>query len=224
VRFPFAAISRIVLLSLIVLAPSAILAQAGQAGQAEDNPIAEFWSWFASQAARVKEGGDDAENREAMAYWLGRIRPGLSYQILQRGRKAELVLTADGQIALFGTVAAVARAAPKIKGWKITALRAKTRKLSTVRIGDAAIDPATTWFDLYQDSARLGVVFYLPEFQGEHIEDYRKAARVLMCQAVGERNVGNEIGFVDIDSRDVRDAQFSRPFTDFSTVFNGLRR
>jgi len=45
-----------------------------------------------------------------------------------------------------------------------------------------------------------------------------------MCQAVGERNVGNEVGFVDLDSQDVRDAQFSRPFADFPTVFNGLRR
>ena len=43
-----------------------------------------------------------------------------------------------------------------------------------------------------------------------------------MCQAVGERAVGNEVGFVDLDSRDVRDARFSRPFGEFREVFSRL--
>ncbi len=213
--------ARLCLLGLILLAgPASDL----RAGQAEALPVAEFWSWFEVEAARLRETGDDEDNREAMAYWLGRIRPGLSYEILPDGRKAELVLSADGQISLFGTVTAVARAAPKIRGWKVTALRPRVREPSVVRIGDIEIDPHTTWFDLYQDGPRLGVVFYVPGYQPERVEDYRRAARILMCQAVGERNVGNEVGFVDLDNQDVRDAQFSRPFADFRTVFDGLRR
>lgn len=213
--------ARLCLLVLVMLAGSAVDLRAEQA---DDDPIAEFWGWFQGEAERLRETGDDEDNREAMAYWLGRIRPGLSYEVLPDGRKSELVLSADGQIGLFATVAALAQAAPKIRGWKVTALRPRMRRPSVVRIGDVEIDPATTWFDLYQDGPRLGVVFYLPSYQADRIEDYRRAARVLMCQAVGERNVGNEVGFVDLDSQDVRDAQFSRPFADFRTVFNGLRR
>lgn len=213
--------ARLCLLALIILAGAV---PELRAGQAEAGPVAEFWNWFEGEAARLRATGDDEDNREAMAYWLGRIRPGLSYEILPDGRKTELVLSADGQISLFGTVAAVVRAAPKIRGWKVTALRPRMRELSVVRVGDIEIDPRTTWFDLYQDGPRLGVVFYVPGYRPERIEDYRRAARILMCQAVGERNVGNEVGFVDLDNQDVRDAQFSRPFADFRTVFNGLRR
>lgn len=213
--------ARSCLLALIMLAGTGAELRAGQPGA---GPVAEFWNWFEGEAARLRETGDDEDNREAMAYWLGRIRPGLSYEILRDGRKAELVLSADGQVSLFGTVAAVARAAPKIRGWKVTALRPRKRELSVVRVGDIEIDPQATWFDLYQDGPRLGVVFYVSGYRPEMVEDYRRAARILMCQAVGERNVGNEVGFVDLDNQDVRDAQFSRPFADFRVVFNGLRR
>ena len=194
------------------------------AEESPGDPIAEFWAWFETAAPRVYETGDDAVNRDDMAYWLGRIREGLSYEVLREGHKAELIISADGRIASFGAVDAIVNGAPKIRRWKIRALRPRAGRLRPVTVDGATIDPATAFFDLYEDTGRLGVVFYLAQYDAGHIEAYRTAARRLMCQAVGERQVGNDVGFVDFDTRDVRDPQFSRPFVDFREVFNGLRR
>jgi len=188
------------------------------------DPIAEFWDWFEAAAPRIYENGEDKEDREDMTYWLDRIRDGMSYEIVRAGRKAELIISADGRIGLFGAVDAVVDAAPKIRRWKIRALRPRSGRLTPVTVDGVGIDPAAAFFDLYEDAGRLGVVFYLPEYDAGQIEAYRTAARRLMCQAVGERQVGNDVGFVDLDTQDVRDAQFSRPFAEFREVFNGLRR
>jgi hypothetical protein len=196
----------------------------GHADDGAGDPVAEFWDWFENAAPRVYESGDDAVNREDMAYWLGRIRPGLSYEIVRDGRKAELVLSADGNIGLFSAVEGIVGQAPKVRRWKFTALRPRARRLVPVTVDGVTIDPGTAYFDLYQDAARLGVVFYLPTYDPERVDAYRTAARRLMCQAVGERKVGNEVGFVDLDSPDVRDAQFSRPFSEFREVFGNLTR
>jgi hypothetical protein len=45
-----------------------------------------------------------------------------------------------------------------------------------------------------------------------------------MSISIGERDVAGWIGFVDFDRHGVRDAEFSRPFADFETVFDGLRK
>ncbi len=196
----------------------------GFADDSGGDPVAGFWGWFETTADRVYESGDDAVDREDMAYRLGRIRPGLSYEIVREGRKAELVLSADGNIGLFSTVEGIVRQAPKIRRWKFTALRPRARRLAPVTVDGVTIDPDTAYFDLYEDAARLGVVFYLPAYDPEQVDAYRTAARRLMCQAVGERKVGNEVGFVDLDSQDVRDARFSRPFVEFREVFGNLTR
>jgi len=194
------------------------------ADERRGDPIAEFWGWFEAAAPRIYKNGDDKTNREDMTYWLGRIRDGMSYEIVRDGRKAELIISADGHIGLFGAVDTVVNGAPKIRRWKIRALRPRAGRLTPVTVAGATVDPATAFFDLYEDTGRLGVVFYLPEYDAGQIEAYRTAARRLLCQAVGERQVGNDVGFVDLDSQDVRDAQFSRPFAEFRKVFNGLRR
>lgn len=188
------------------------------------DPIGQFWDWFNSDAERIRVAMDDERTRESMDYWLGRIAPGLSYELRERGRKRQLILSADGNMARFVTVENVVRAAPRIKGWKFTALRPAEKRPYPVVVGEVRLDPETTYFDLYQDTGRLGVVLYLPEFDAELIDGYRIAGRRLLCQALGERDVGHEIGFVDFDNQQVRDAQFSRPFREIRDVFDALRK
>lgn len=194
------------------------------AGEDAGDPVAGFWAWFETAAPRIYESGDDGTTREDMAYWLDRIRPGLSYEIVRDGRKAELVLSADGNIGLFTLVDRIIGQSPKVRRWKFTALRPRERRPGPVTVDGVTIDPDTAYFDLYQDAARLGVVFYLPAYDPQRIDAYRTAARRLMCKAVGERKVGNEIGFVDLDSQEVRDARYSRPFAEFREVFGHLTR
>lgn len=189
---------------------------------AAGDAIGDFWDWFERDAPRIRTAMDDAETRESMAYWLDRIASGLSYELREKGRKRQLIVSADGQMARFVTVENIVGAAPRIKGWKFTALRPAEKRVAPVVVGSVRLDPDRTYFDLYQDTGRLGVVLYLPEFDGQHVDSYRTAARRLLCQVLGERKVGQEIGFIDFDNQQVRDMQFSRPFSEFREVFDAL--
>lgn len=190
-------------------------------GQAA-GPEAEFWEWFAANAQRLASSPDAAETGDEMSYWLGRIEPGLSCQIVGGGRKTVLVLSADGSMGLFPVVDRLIGQAPRIKGWKVQSLRKRQDRLTPVTVGGVTLDPARVNFDLYEDGFRYGVVLYVPQPVDDHMDDYRTAARRLMSQSIGEREVGAWIGFVDVDRYGVRDMQFSQPFSRFREVFEGL--
>jgi hypothetical protein len=193
-------------------------------GPVRADAVDDFWSWFEHEHETLLAPETRAGGEEALAYWLGRIDPGLSYVLDTSGRRKVLTLSADGDVSLFRRVELMVEAAPKVKGWKIVAFRQKTRELAPVAVESVVLDPATTHFDLYRDAGKIGVVLYLPAFDPGRQEAYRVAAMRLMSQAVGEWDVGTEIGFVDFDSQQVRDMQFSRPFTEFAGVFRKLRK
>ena len=193
-------------------------------GPVRADAVDDFWHWFEYEHEALLAPATRADREEALAYWLGRIDPGLSYVLDTSGRRNILTLSADGDVNLFRRVELLVEAAPKVKGWKIVAFRQKTRELAPVAVESVVLDPATTHFDLYRDAGKIGVVLYLPAFDPGRQEAYRVAAMRLMSQAVGEWDVGTEIGFVDFDSQQVRDMQFSRPFTEFAGVFRKLRK
>ncbi len=185
---------------------------------------AEFWAWFESAADRIDVRSPGPIVEEDMAYWLRRISPDLSYEFQGSGRKSVLTLSADGREALVPLVDSMVSQAPKVRGWKFVSLRQKVKEPRPVTVGGITLDPGTLFFDLYDDGPKFGVVFYLPEFVHDEIDDYRLAAMRLMSMSVGERDVASWIGFVDFDRHGVRDTEFSRPFADFETVFDGLRK
>lgn len=206
----------------LILAPvvGAMLA----AGAARADAVDDFWEWFAYEHEALVAPATRVDRHEALAYWLGRIEPALSYDLDEGGRRKTLTVSADGDVNLFRTAELMIDRAPKVKGWKFVALRQKQRTLEAVTVGPVTLDPATTFFDLYEDSSKIGVVFYLPEFDPDNMAAYRIAAMRLMSQSIGEWDVGLNIGFVDFDNQQVRDMQFSRPFEDFKTVFAKLRK
>lgn len=184
----------------------------------------EFWSWFESVEGRLDPASPDPIVAEDMGYWLGRISPELSYELSKSGRKRVLTLSADGKEALVPLVDDIVSKAPRVKGWKFVSLRRQQKTLRPVSAGEATLDPENLFFDLYDDGAKFGIVFYLPEFVHERLDDYRLAAMRLMSMSIGERDVAGWIGFVDFDRHGVRDTEFSQPFADFETVFDGLRK
>jgi hypothetical protein len=191
-------------------------------GARADEAVASLWNWFEREHEALLAPATGPDRREALAYWLGRVDPGLSYVLDTEGRRKILTISADGEFGLFKTARRVVEAAPGIRGWKIVALRQQRRELTPERVGSVTLDPASTYFDLYRDGARVGVVFYLPSYDPDLLPAYRLAAMRLMSQAVGEWAVGTGIGFVDFDGQQVRDMEFSRPFDDFAGVFRKL--
>lgn len=201
--------------------PAALLMTLVQGARA-DEAVTNLWNWFEREHEALIEPVTAPDRGDALAYWLGRVDPGLSYVLDTEGRRNVLTISADGELGLFKTAQRVVEAAPKVRGWKFVALRQKRRQLTPERVDPIVLDPATTYFDLYRDGARVGVVFYLPAYDPDQLPAYRLAAMRLMCQAVGEWAVGTDIGFVDFDGQQVRDMEFSRPFEDFAGVFKKL--
>jgi hypothetical protein len=214
---PTTAGRRALAILLLALAP-----HPGDAPRA-DEAIAGFWDWFGHEHEALLAPETAADRREALAYWLSRVDPGLSYVLETTGRRNTLIVSADGNFGLFRTARGLVESAPRVKGWKFVALRPRRKTLTPERVDAVVLDPATTHFDLYRDGGRVGVVFYLPDYDPDRQSAYRLAAMRLMCQAVGEWQVGTDVGFIDFDSQQVRDMQFSRPFSEFAGVFGKLR-
>lgn len=194
------------------------------AGPAAADPVTDLWYWFEHEHEALVAPATRADREVALAYWLGRVHPGLSYVLEIGQRRHSLIISADGDSGLFRRVELMVDAAPKVRGWKFRAFRPAARRLGPETVGDVTLDPATTHFDLYRDAGRIGVVLYVPGYAASDREAYRVAGMRLMSQAVGEWDVGMEIGFVDFDNQQVRDMQFSRPFSEFEKVFKKLRR
>ena len=64
-----------------------VLSLAWQSASA--GPEREFWGWFEANAERLAARPQAVETLEDMSFWLGRIDPGLSYEIVAGGRKAD---------------------------------------------------------------------------------------------------------------------------------------
>lgn len=159
-----------------------------------DEGIDDFWAWLEADHAMFGEPGQSGEAHERLAYWLGRVDRGLSYELEARGKRRELTVSGDGRLGSVLVADRLVAAAPSIRHWKFRALRRRQRPLEPETVDGITLDPATTFFDMYRDGAQVGVVLYVPEVDPDRLDTLRVAARRLMSQAIGERNVAVEIG------------------------------
>jgi hypothetical protein len=117
---------------------------------------------------------------------------------------SELVITADGDIALFVKVEQFIEQAPALTGWRFTAhkpplgfdeisieMHGKTFSVDTVNFYPL-IDP------VYPD--RVSIVFTHNEYDESKAEDFQTAASIYIQNALGELNTATEIDHYDIRS------------------------
>src|SRR6266700_1534411 len=92
-----------------------------------NNAAAAFWQWFIDNEQRFRQV-EKTSSEEALAFLdelIGQMKPFNPWLKALAGPyskdKLELIITADGDIALFCKVEELVQAAPPVPGWVITA-------------------------------------------------------------------------------------------------------
>jgi hypothetical protein len=91
----------------------------------------EFWAWVARNQQRMRSaiessraGGEEDPVMDELLEQLHRVDPELYFLMgAMPGGPAELVITAEGNLAAFPAVAAPVKEAPPLPGWQIIAFK-----------------------------------------------------------------------------------------------------
>jgi hypothetical protein len=137
---------------------------------------------------------------------LQKIHPELYFEFSLSPGTNELIITADGNAALFPIVQEIVQAAPEIEGWQVFALKPKlgfpetTRwEAVTIRIADVRFQP------IHDDNGDLELLLYVPHLETGRENDAHNALLRAMDHGVGERRFAENVQYTAVRSLDTLD-------------------
>ncbi len=146
-----------------------------------------FWSWFQSNASRIRSAGPDSTMPGEITAQLQRIHPKLVWEIAPAQKGAwEFVVSADGDRSLFHAVRDVVNAAPPIPGFRVKAFRQRGNSL-VVRFGRRSLSSSDLWFSAENAGAgAVSVTLYIRGLTPSNDRDLAGAAVILLDELLGE--------------------------------------
>lgn len=167
--------------------------------------IQDFWTLFSLRAdalAKV-ESAEDPVYDEVLAK-LHEVNDGLFFEFTTKGETSELVITAEGEKALFGLVDDVVGAAPNVKGWSCIALKPKVGLARSVTWEGHVIDCADVVFEPLEDekSGEFGIRLLVPDLPEDKRESAHNGLLRVLDHALGERRFADEVKFTEVTALD----------------------
>lgn len=164
------------------------------------NAVTEFWSLFAKRAEALSriETADDPVYYELLEK-LHEINQGLFFEFCTQHGNCELVITAEGNRALFACVDNIVSAAPKVKDWTIFALKPKLGFPKTtvweglvILISDVSFEP------LESKTGDLGLRLYVSGLSKNDIDRAHNGLLRAIDHGLGEREFAESIQFTEV--------------------------
>src|SRR5688572_1114414 len=128
--------------------------------------IQDFWTLFSVRAdALAKIGSADDPVYDEILAKLHDVHDGLFFEFSTKDGASELIITAEGEKALFGLVDDIVAAAPKITGWSFIALKPKVGLARSITWEGHVIDCADVVFEPLEDekSGDFGIRLLVPD-------------------------------------------------------------
>jgi hypothetical protein len=178
-----------------------------------------FWSYFVAHAPQLA-----AEPLEAamgdLQHAIDPVYPGVIVELGAEGAKHTLVLSADGDRAVFPTIQALWAHRPTVPGWNVVAFRQRetARPLSSIQRADRTLDPNTLRFVAEHTGDKLDVVVFAPGYT----ERDAPLVYIALDHAVGEYDVEMRIGAISIAPLE-RAPAAARPFVELPAALDALR-
>ena len=157
---------------------------------------AAFWELFRQrQVGLARAASADEPPYDELLECLQRVDPGLYLEFGCDSTGCDLIITAEGEQALFPLVRAVVAAAPTIPGWTIHALKPKTGFPSTVHWHGYALDVAAVVFEPLDrnDSEQLDLHLFVPGLDPKDVSDAHNAALRAMDSGLGEQGLAEAV-------------------------------
>ncbi len=174
-----------------------------------DDPRQSFWDWFVKNEARFKKVNGTEAAHDFLNELIEQLKPFNPWLKALAGPydddRYELIITADGDIALFSQVEELVKVAPPVKGWLITAhkppLGAETM---TIEMHGYSFGADNLSFYAVNDEGypdEINIVMVHPDFNEKEEENFNAGCQIFLQNALGELQTATII-----DSLDVRGA------------------
>lgn len=192
----------------------------------ETTPQAAFWSWFIQHEPELFGFDVDQEvERESLfdqvAAELQRVTRGLTFEFGPSGPTREFVISAAGIKSIFPAVIGLAKAAPVLERWRITAFRPRRAPIMTIEIEDRSVDPKDVQFSLLNNGEMAGIYLFIPGFR-ENDVGLQQIGYLLLDEALGEYDVESRLGLIKMLSPDTRTTGERYPFAELPLLFDRL--
>jgi hypothetical protein len=163
--------------------------------------IAEFWRSFQECAAALASA-ESVEHpaHDALLEKLHAIHPGLYLEFCLDPGGCELIVTADGNRALFPLVHAIVDRAPAISGWTMKSLKPKFGFPNTVSWDDLTIVIDHVVFDPIekQGSDELGLRIFVPGLKKSEADKAYNAILRALDHGLGEQKLAEAVRYTEV--------------------------
>jgi hypothetical protein len=169
----------------------------------KSNGVIEFWRAFSAEASALASApSTESPVYDGLLEELQRIHPDLYLEFCVEPGACELIVTADGDKALFGLAREVVAAAPQIVGWRIRALRPRLGFPSVVTWNETVLELAEVVFEPLErkDSNALGLRIMVPGLHDVDAEDAHNAILRAMDHGLGEEHFAESVQHTELCS------------------------
>jgi len=187
-----------------------------------DTHVEAFWRWFLQHEENLLCFEVDQERifDELMAE-LQKVDPNLCFEFGPKETEREFVISAGGIKASFPAVVSLAKAAPKLDRWRVTAFRPRRVTLNPIELGGKHMDPADVQFTLLDNGKIAGIYLFMPDFREDDI-DLKQIGYLLLDEALGEFDVETRLGLVKMLAINARTDGDRYPLTDLARLFDQM--
>ncbi|HEY1086557.1 MAG TPA: hypothetical protein VGE37_02645, partial [Archangium sp.] len=191
------------------------------------DPDAAFWAWAAAHVAQLKTVKSGREPViEELSRELDKVQPGLAFELGAGKDPFELIISADGDKALFPVVTRLVAAAPALPGTKVIALRPRKDIGSfSMDLGGEKLDAKRLSF-LAEPDEKAGLIALTVHIEGwtsERREAQEQAAFMLIEAALGEGDMETKIGAVEFQPASKTPNERMKPLTELAATVDGWK-
>jgi hypothetical protein len=184
--------------------------------------LGHFWKWFVEHEAELFDFESDPERIfRQLAAALHRVHPDLTFEFGPKQEKREFVISAGGIKSAFPAVVALAKAAPELPRWRVTAFRPRRWPVNVVEMEGKRVDPDEVHFSLLSNGTKAGIHLFVPDFrEGDAV--LTQIAYLLLDEALGEYDVETRLGLIEILPPEAQSEEERYPLAELPTQFDAL--
>ncbi len=184
-------------------------------------PQEAFWAWFAQNTEFLKQYDT---NRDPVLDEIGRrlheVHEGLTFEIGQAADGIyDFIISAAGIQEVFPEVVKLAKAAPRIEGWRIISFRPRAVDGSKQKLeyGGMTLSYADFWYQSEDQGEKLGLMLFVRGLSEENETTVRVATYLMLDTALGEFDVETKIGSIELEALPEDPATMGlKPFKDLA--------
>jgi hypothetical protein len=194
----------------------------------QDDHIKEFWQWFKEEKTLFETMTDDtySERLNLIIDQLHFISDGLAVEVSKEFHGVrDIVISTEGDRSKFQIVKDIVAAAPKIKGWTITAFRQRAKEDFVLRYKDLKYKPANMFYLPIIEGDTIDLIIYADSLKGKDADDISRYGLITMDNVLGEYECITKVRHYDFrDLAEVKDKSQLRRLSGLSAFIDKFHR